>query len=48
MSVWVNKKIKKLSRIQCCEVTILLEIEIKTKLKCNVCDDATAEEKCYI
>ncbi len=48
MSVWVNKKIKKSLRVWCYEVTIFLEIEIKTKLRCNVCNDITAEEKCDI
>ena len=45
MSMWVNKKVKKLLRVWCYEVMTFLETEIKTELKCNVCDDATAEEE---
>jgi len=48
MSVWVNKKIKKLLKVWCYEVMIFLRIKIKIKLKCNVCDNITAEEECYI
>ncbi len=48
MSAWVNKKIEKLLRIWCCEVMIFLRVEIKTKLRHNVYDDAAAEKKCCI
>ncbi len=46
MSVWVNKKIKKLLRVWCCEVMTFLRAEIKIKLRCNMCDDITAEKEC--
>jgi len=29
-------------------VTISLKAEAKTELRCNVCDDATAEEVCDV
>jgi len=48
MSVWANKKIEKLLRVWCCEVMTFSEIEVKIKLRCNMCDNATAEEKCDV
>jgi len=41
----VNKKIKKLLRVQCYEVMTFLEIEMKMKLRHNVYDNATVKEK---
>jgi len=48
MSVWVNKKIKKLLRIQCCEVMTFLRIEMKTELRYNVYNDVIVKEECCI
>ena len=48
MSVWINKKVKKLLRVQYYEVTTFLRIEAKIKLRCNVYDDATAKKKCCV
>ncbi len=48
MSVWANKKVKKLLRIWCYEITTSLRTEIKIKLRHNVYDDTTAEEECCI
>jgi len=45
MSVWANKKIKKSLKIQHYEVMISLRAEMKMKLRCNVYDDVTAEER---
>ncbi len=45
MSVWANKKIKKLLRVQCYEVTTSLKVEVKTELRHNVCDEITVKEK---
>ena len=46
MSVWANKKVKKLLRVWCYEVMTFLRTETKMKLRCNVCDDTITEEKC--
>ncbi len=48
MSVWANKKIKKLLRVQCYEVMTFLRAETKMKLRYNVCDDTITEEKCDV
>ncbi len=48
MSAWANKKVKKLLRIWCYEVMILLEAEMKTKLRYNVYNNVTVKEKCNV
>ncbi len=48
MSMWINKKIEKLLRIWCHEVMISLRAEMKTELRCNVCDNVTMKEKCDV
>ena len=48
MSVWVNKRIKKLLRVWCYEVTTSLRAEMKTELRHNVCNDITVKEKCDV
>ncbi len=46
MSVWANKRIKKSLRVWCYEVMTSLRAEMKTELRCNVCNDVTVKEKC--
>ncbi len=48
MSIWANKRVKKLLRVQYYKVMILLETEIKTELRCNVYDDVIIKERCCI
>ncbi len=48
MLMWVNKKIEKLLRVWCYEVIISLKTEVKTELRCNVCDNITVKEECDI
>ena len=48
VSVWANKRIKNLLRVQCCEVMTSLRVEMKTELRHNMCDNITAEEECDI
>jgi len=39
---------KKLLRIWYYEVMISLKAEMKTELRCNVCDETTAEKECDV
>jgi len=39
---------KKLLKIQYYEAATSLRVEIKIKLRCNVCDETTVKEKCDV